>query len=339
MLPASSGSSFLRHNYVCPIIEITQVGEARRFATNLSTELDFGEVSQGRVAILINELGNNLLKYAKNGRLLIRQIDQGVHKGIEILSVDQGNGFDVGTAMQDGFTTGDTPGTGLGAISRQADEFDIYSDKNGTVIMARVYKSANVPLEGFAFSAISVPYKEESTCGDAWQVRQNSDSLEIFVIDGLGHGVLANKAALEAVDVFEQSPHLSLEMLIQSVHGRLKATRGGAVFALKVLGQMVEYSGVGNIRALIDNRGNHKALISQNGTAGLQIRAAKALNQNWDGQGYIIVHSDGLGSRWSIFDYPGLFSKHPAIVAGVLYRDHDRRTDDVTVVVARKNIK
>ena len=47
------------------------------------------------------------------------------------------------------------------------------------------------------------------------------------------------------------------------------------------------------------------------------------------------MFSDGLGSHWDLTLYPGLASKSPALIAGVLYRDYCRR-DDVTVVVARE---
>lgn len=49
----------------------------------------------------------------------------------------------------------------------------------------------------------------------------------------------------------------------------------------------------------------------------------------------LILHSDGLGSHWASTDYPGLAAKHAGLIAGVLYRDHDRGTDDVTVVVLK----
>jgi hypothetical protein len=35
--------------------------------------------------------------------------------------------------------------------------------------------------------------------------------------------------------------------------------------------------------------------------------------------------------------YPRLLTQHPALVAGVLYRDFGRSRDDATVVVARVN--
>jgi hypothetical protein len=49
----------------------------------------------------------------------------------------------------------------------------------------------------------------------------------------------------------------------------------------------------------------------------------------------LVMHSDGLATRWSLDRYPGLANRHPSLIAGVLYRDYRRIRDDVTVVVAR----
>jgi hypothetical protein len=49
----------------------------------------------------------------------------------------------------------------------------------------------------------------------------------------------------------------------------------------------------------------------------------------------LILHSDGLATHWTSADYPGLVAKHAGLIAGVLYRDHDRGSDDVTVVVLK----
>ena len=48
------------------------------------------------------------------------------------------------------------------------------------------------------------------------------------------------------------------------------------------------------------------------------------------------MHSDGLGTHWDLASYPGLRTRHPSVIAGVLYRDFSRRRDDVTVVVAKE---
>jgi hypothetical protein len=47
------------------------------------------------------------------------------------------------------------------------------------------------------------------------------------------------------------------------------------------------------------------------------------------------MHSDGLATQWNLGAYAGLQTRHPSLIAAVLYRDFVRGRDDVTVVVAR----
>ena len=50
----------------------------------------------------------------------------------------------------------------------------------------------------------------------------------------------------------------------------------------------------------------------------------------------MILHSDGIGTRWNLDLYPGLERCHPALVAALLYRDFARQRDDVGVLVVRE---
>ena len=45
------------------------------------------------------------------------------------------------------------------------------------------------------------------------------------------------------------------------------------------------------------------------------------------------MHSDGISSKWRVSTYPGLMTAHPALLAGVIYRDFSRTNDDATVLV------
>jgi hypothetical protein len=47
------------------------------------------------------------------------------------------------------------------------------------------------------------------------------------------------------------------------------------------------------------------------------------------------MHSDGLQSKWDLLSYPGLISKHPALICGALIRDFRRHRDDAGVVVLK----
>jgi hypothetical protein len=50
----------------------------------------------------------------------------------------------------------------------------------------------------------------------------------------------------------------------------------------------------------------------------------------------LVLYSDGLTTHWDLNAYPGLISRHPSLIAGVLYRDFNRGNDDVSVVVVKQ---
>jgi hypothetical protein len=55
----------------------------------------------------------------------------------------------------------------------------------------------------------------------------------------------------------------------------------------------------------------------------------------WPRDGVLIMHSDGLQSRWDLSRYPGLLARQPALIAGVLFRDFRRQRDDASVLVVK----
>jgi hypothetical protein len=98
----------------------------------------------------------------------------------------------------------------------------------------------------------------------------------------------------------------------------------------------VQYSGIGNIAACICGAGPARHLVSHNGTAGHDVRKFQQFEYPWPEGALLVMASDGVSTRWDLEAYPGLAARHPAVVAGVLYRDFARGQDDATVVVARE---
>jgi hypothetical protein len=99
----------------------------------------------------------------------------------------------------------------------------------------------------------------------------------------------------------------------------------------------VRYAGVGNISAVIVTGEGTRSLVSHNGTVGHQMRKAQEFVYPWTSGALLVVHSDGLATHWKLDQYPGLLRQDPALVAAMLYRDHSRRRDDVSVVACRLN--
>ena len=108
-------------------------------------------------------------KHATRGQLLMRVADYEEGNYFELLSLDRGPGMaDVSKCMADGYSTAGSPGTGLGAIARMADQFDMYSQlKDGTVAVARIVAGRTAP----AIGVVHQPKQGQSMCGDAWLVK------------------------------------------------------------------------------------------------------------------------------------------------------------------------
>jgi anti-sigma regulatory factor (Ser/Thr protein kinase) len=317
------------------VAEATDVSEARRRATDVSKVLGLDEVGVGRVALVVTEMATNLLKHAGGGEVFIGQIE--LARGVQIIAMDRGRGIpNVGESLVDGFSTAGSPGTGLGAIKRTADFFDIYTSPTGTVIAASVLagKADKPPAVG----GVCVPLRGERECGDAWAVWSAGGLTSVFVVDGLGHGHDAAHAAAVAVATFRRHAERPAPDVMTLVHSALKPTRGAAV-ALAELDERADtlrYCAIGNISAAVFRpSGDEQHLITLPGIVGHVTRRVQTYSYAWPRGSLLVMHSDGVGTHWTLSKYAGLSRHHPDVIAGVIYRDHRRGTDDGTTVVTR----
>ncbi|RQN38910.1 ATP-binding protein [Paraburkholderia tropica] len=76
-------------------------------------------------------------------------------------------------------------------------------------------------------------------------------------------------------------------------------------------------------------------LVSRNGIVGHTMRGTQEFEFAWRASGMLILHSDGVGTRWDMAAWPGLAHQPAVVIAAVLYRDFSRRNDDATVVVVK----
>jgi anti-sigma regulatory factor (Ser/Thr protein kinase) len=320
--------------------DASQVSAARLALQRMARDLGFDEVREGRVGIVVTEAMTNLLRHGGGGTLSGNRVTRGGAVGVEVLAIDRGPGMaDFEASARDGHSTGGTAGTGLGAMQRQADEFDIYTRVGlGTVVRMLVWeREPPPPARDYEVGAILVPKAGESACGDAWAAEQTDSSLTLLVADGLGHGPDASRAAQSAVDVLRKHPTHTALRLMDLAHAKLRATRGAALALMRhdmATGE-VAYAGVGNIAACIVDGTSRRAMVSHNGIVGHNVHKSEEYRYPWS-SGLLVAHSDGLESHWDLNAFPGITACHPSIIAAMLYRQHSRKRDDVVVVVARR---
>jgi anti-sigma regulatory factor (Ser/Thr protein kinase) len=316
------------------VADASGVGDARRRAQELAQDARLDETAVGRVGIVVTELATNLLKHAGSGEI----ITQVVHATdgspqLEVISLDAGPGIaDLERCMRDGYSTGGTPGNGLGAVKRLSALFDVYSVQGrGCVIVSRV--GAGQPAE---FGAICTAVRGEIVSGDCWRLALQPTQFAAVVIDGLGHGDHAAEAALAGAAAFADSPFDVPELVIERVHTRLHGTRGAAGASVhRASDGRLRFAGIGNISGKACSAAGSQGLASHAGILGVQARRLQQFDYDARQFPLLVLHSDGVSARWDLKNYEGLQVRHPAVIAGVLFRDHRRERDDATILVVR----
>jgi anti-sigma regulatory factor (Ser/Thr protein kinase) len=319
-----------------PIIDASSVGEARRRGLLLADRLGFDAVRSGEFGLLITEASRNVLLHGGGGQTIMIGVNNGHGAVARILALDNGPGIaDMTKALSDGFSTGGTMGGGMGAMRRIATSLEVFSGRSGTIVLIELgspSKEGSLHVAGMA-----IPYPGERLCGDAWAHHQTSERTVILLADGLGHGVLAAEASEEAVAVFWKHVDRPPGEILSSVHEGLKKTRGAvaAVAEIRPHEKIVTYAAVGNIAtSVMDNRGS-KSLVSHSGTLGVAAPKIQEFKLDWSPDATLVMHSDGLQTRWDLSSYSGLLARHPAVIGAALFRDFRRQRDDASVVVAK----
>jgi anti-sigma regulatory factor (Ser/Thr protein kinase) len=337
-----AGAEPLEQTRAIGVPDASHVGEARRAVGAMSRRLGLDEEAAGRVALVATELATNVAKHGGGGHLLARAIANGT--GIELIAVDKGRGIgDLNLVMRDGYSSGGTAGHGLGAIARMSDVFDIYSQPaQGTAVMSRMLRlKAETAAPGAAdlldLGVVNVAAPGETLSGDAWLVTDGERGPAIVIIDGLGHGASAHEASALGVEICRKNRGASPVALMETMHAGLRPTRGAAAAVAEIdLGaRLVRLSGLGNISCSVVSSEGSKSLASMSGIVGHEGRRFQEFSTPFPAGANLVMFSDGFATRWRLDQYSGLRPRHPALAAGVVYRDQLRGRDDATVIVTR----
>jgi len=324
------------------ITHASDVSAARRAGQKLADTLGFDDVKAGRLAIIITEAATNILKHAGEGTISIMRTQSGAAMpGVDVVAVDNGPGIaDIDFALRDGVSTAGTAGTGLGALRRQADEFDAWTQHGrGSAFFMRIWQGAAPPEPcGIEVGALCMPLAGEDESGDGWGVTCDLDGATLVGVDGLGHGPEAAKAAAGAIQALQKRPAALPSEVLHTAHELLRITRGAAMSVARIdySGGDIRFAGIGNVAAVVFDGTARRALVSHNGIVGHNMRKVQEFTAPFPPGALCVLASDGIQTQWDIGAYPGLHVHAPALVAAVLMRDFIRRRDDAMVLVARR---
>ena len=318
----------------------------KREIHNLALESGFSTHRAGETDIIVAELTSNLIKFAGSGELLYRVNKLSSHNEIEIYCLDNGIGImNIGKIMSDGYSSVNTLGQGLGAIKRLSNDFQIYSMRNwGTVQYVRICETADLLLpavqHSLNFSAIGVNCPGEKVCGDGYHVKESPGGFEIFVGDGLGHGINAHEAVEQAKKIFKASRDTDPVAILRDMHEGVKKSRGlvATVASVNYKNETWSICGIGNISTLIYHGLDNKTYTPYNGIVGHNIpRTLNSTTVPYQKHQMVVMHSDGLRTRWNLSELLSILKHEPGVVAAAIYKGSVRGNDDATILVGKIN--
>lgn len=326
--------------YVFAVSHASDVAAVRRAGQKVADSLGFNETRAGQLALIITEAATNILKHAGEGEIHVGPAQSPSGIGVDVLALDKGPGIaDLASSLVDGVSTAGTAGTGLGALHRLSDEFDVYSTRGeGSVFFMRLWRDVPGPTPcGVEVGALWTPIRGEEACGDGWAVACEASGATLLAADGLGHGPDAARAANAAIGALERRGPVGASEMMHLAHEALRPTRGAALAAARIDfdADELRFAGVGNIGAVAFEQ-TRRALVSHNGIVGHNMRKVQEFAVPFGPGALCVLHSDGIETRWDLDKYPGLQGRSPALIAAVLMRDYIRGRDDAMVLVVRR---
>ena len=176
----------------------------------------------------------------------------------------------------------------------------------------------------------------QSISGDVYVVREYAEGqVLISIIDGLGGGIEAERAARLAAQLLEQYPDYPLQDLIRRSHAALHSTRGAVIGILRLeqASSHATYVGVGNIGVQVYSRQPIKP-ISKNGILGFRLPTLLELRYVYDPGDIFVLYSDGVSSSFAQ-DSKIDIKQSPQRMAEQILETYGKHIDDATVVAVK----
>lgn len=323
------------------ILDRVTCSAAHLSARRMASALGFAKTASEEVGLVAAELGSNVVKYAGAGTLILRRLSGEASAGIEIETSDHGPGIsDVEKSFTDGYSTSGSLGYGLGTVNRLMDEVDIHSTPgSGTHIVCRRWiredRNAGQP-HLWDVGVCTRSRRQAPENGDAFVIKHRNGELLVGLIDGLGHGELAQKAAMAAQQYVQSHDGQPLHNIFMGVGRACRATRG-VVMALARFKSptLLQFASLGNIEVRARSETERIAFVQKRGFLGAQEVNVQLQEFAWKPQWLLVLHSDGLRTHWQWSDFPGLEHEPAQVVTSRLMRTLASENDDATVLVAR----
>lgn len=326
------------------VTEEADVVLAGRQAKSILADLAFEESAVEEIVIVVHELASNIVDHAGEGSIGIVPRTDGDRCGIEIRAHDSGPGIaDVDRAVVDGYSSTGSLGGGFGAVHRLMDDVVINSgggDGTGVDVVATRWSGTETPHQSQSpidVGAATRPMPGYDQNGDAFLIERGTGQTLVGVIDGLGHGEAAHRASRKAKEYVRSHTAESLEDIFAGVEQACRDTRGVVMLLARFEWEAgtVTLGSVGNITLRLCHTSESRHLVAKRGVLGSNASAPLIREWDWDPAAVMVLHSDGLTSRWDCDEFALLDEESATDVARELLRSLSKADDDATALVVK----
>jgi negative regulator of sigma-B (phosphoserine phosphatase) len=178
-----------------------------------------------------------------------------------------------------------------------------------------------------------------ATSGDLHLVLPGAPRSLLCVMDGLGHGGDARRAALECALILETHGAEELLDLVRYCHEGLRATRGVAMTLalLDTATTVLDWVCVGNVEGLVlrpgsPRRGTYAAVVQRGGVVGYQLPPLKVSHVALAPGDVIVLATDGI--RGGFHESLDLAASAPELADDIVRR-YAKTSDDALALVVR----
>lgn len=188
------------------------------------------------------------------------------------------------------------------------------------------------------YATFTRPLPGQDCCGDMPFIRQFDDKILLCLMDVAGHGHSAQIHAENCINLLNDHYKENLDNLIllldEFSHGKKGLVVGFALIAVNA--GLIEYMGVGNIRARIIGRHQVYNFVSRPGVLGsfqhLHLTSQRYLLNDQD---ILLIYSDGITDRFGRADYDKLIEDDINHIPKNLIEFFGKNIDDASCIAAR----
>jgi phosphoserine phosphatase RsbX len=196
------------------------------------------------------------------------------------------------------------------------------------------------PWIDFGVAGFTLPGQGES--GDRHLIHANKQGVLVAVLDGVGHGEEAAKAAKAGISILETHSNEPIIQLVEDCHDGLRGTRGVALSLAFIHGprRTMTWLGIGNIQGML-LRGirstdvpAQETLLLRGGTVGVVLPPLRSAELSVASGDTLIFATDGLRPEFVEGLRP---NETPQRMADDVLLRYRNEKDDALVLVARVN--